>query len=596
MENDKKFKDLEKENKKEIKLSSFFKGKDETNLNNLENNNKHDKKEENIELNEKTKKEKKHAFGGFFKKHKDNLDNDLNNHEHDANNKKEENKEVYTDKNFDEFFKEEIQAKQDELEVKPRRKRSAISLAIYVAISFIVPVILFALLNAVIIEKKSYVDYAYENVNNDKSLLYIIEKEFDTKNNKENVKELSLSNNGYKLLYNKELGDSNINEEKVKKLLLGENIIINNTNLSLRIPANSKYKIKIEQDSNNLKEYLDFNETTDIKKFKNEDIFVFTDKELYEKLEKNNYFIETIKKVKDYDSNKKPIYEYIYFLINNPDFIKKPLSGYNTNKISSFIQLENEYKTYITKNNFNGKIYIDNKLKNIDFFFDIQNITKEKVISENKKEVINLVSSSHDDTFKGTIILVLVNFLTLLTSAIALIILLFREMKKDAFSIKKNYVKFIICVIVCVFLLFSTGILTDLLNNVITQNTNLDLTAESVNQASLVNMFSNPLNITFMVLTTVVLAPIVEELVFRKIIFNIINKDKIAIIVSGLTFGIIHVFHEPSFLSFIIHLVPYALSGIGMSIAYKYSGKNIWVSIIGHSISNFIAVMFILIK
>lgn len=576
MKEEKKFNDLEKNNKKGLKFSNFFKGKDKEIIN-LDKN--IDKKENVQELktsdtnSSKSKlNEKNHAFGGFFRKHKENLDNHLNNTEHKENTK-EDNKEVYTDKNFDEYFKEEIKAKDEENQVKPRRIRASITLATYILLSLILPLILLLILNASITENKKYYDYAYENVAKDKSLLYVINKE-------DELTYKGVTNYKYSedivIIHNNELAGLNVNEA-VKKLLSGDSYTYNNTNLLIRIPKiKNSFSIEILEDTQNLKKYINFDKNSDLNLFKEKDLFVFKEQELY------NHFLNkglNVYKINDF-----------YVLVKDPNFIKKLLSGYDLDKISTFIQTKDAYKKYLEENKFKGNIYIDNKLLNTKFFNNIQ--STYSIDTNNKK--IFLVETKVDDTYKETQIRVLINFLSLLFIAIIVVAILFKDIKKDALSIKSNYVKFIIGVVICVVLLFSTNLITDFLNKIITLTTNYDLNVESVNQSELVKMFSSPANITFMFLTTVILAPIVEELIFRKVIFNIINRDNISIIVSGLLFGLIHVVSEPSFISLLIHLIPYSLSGIGLSIAYKYSKRNIFVTILGHSISNFIAVVLIL--
>lgn len=109
-------------------------------------------------------------------------------------------------------------------------------------------------------------------------------------------------------------------------------------------------------------------------------------------------------------------------------------------------------------------------------------------------------------------------------------------------------------------------------------------------------------------LTTVFLAPITEELVFRqgiaegvyrvtKFLFGNVNQEKIkdaaviiAIIISGTLFGMIHVMNHGDYIAGI----PYVVSGLVYTTFYFLGGKNVSVTIGIHMLSNLVATLIIL--
>ena len=70
-------------------------------------------------------------------------------------------------------------------------------------------------------------------------------------------------------------------------------------------------------------------------------------------------------------------------------------------------------------------------------------------------------------------------------------------------------------------------------------STSLGIDATSANQAALEEIINvSPL---WMLITSVICAPVVEELLFRGAIKRIIKNKRVFVIVSGLSFGLVHV-------------------------------------------------------
>ena len=110
------------------------------------------------------------------------------------------------------------------------------------------------------------------------------------------------------------------------------------------------------------------------------------------------------------------------------------------------------------------------------------------------------------------------------------------------------------------------------------------------------NLISNafqvfPLYVTFV---TIIYTPFVEEIVFRKILKDLIPVKWLFIVLSGCIFGFFHIIGDFSnILEFIALFAP--ISSFGIVIAYAYrKTNNIFVSIFIHLIYNSFLFLFLL--
>lgn len=105
-----------------------------------------------------------------------------------------------------------------------------------------------------------------------------------------------------------------------------------------------------------------------------------------------------------------------------------------------------------------------------------------------------------------------------------------------------------------------------------------------------VNSFASSAPI-LMLLTSSITTPIVEEGIFRLGIGNAIKNKYLFIVVSGLVFGLLHIFPTDLSLPYaLITSIPYV--SIGMTLAYIYKKEdNIYHSILQHGINNFISMI-----
>ena len=137
-----------------------------------------------------------------------------------------------------------------------------------------------------------------------------------------------------------------------------------------------------------------------------------------------------------------------------------------------------------------------------------------------------------------------------------------------------------------------------------------NLTEEAGNEEAIVGILnSGTLNFVFMAISVVFLAPILEEIVFRKCFFNLFSRKFnviLTILFSSLLFGAIHVvspiinavsvaLEDPSKWSSVVtqvlYLFVYSAMGVGLGLAYQYSKRNLIPVIIIHMFNNFLSIL-----
>ncbi len=122
----------------------------------------------------------------------------------------------------------------------------------------------------------------------------------------------------------------------------------------------------------------------------------------------------------------------------------------------------------------------------------------------------------------------------------------------------------------------------------------LDTSTDASNQVLVESLVQT--NILLMGFQAVIIAPFVEEMLFRGVIFNSLRqKNKIlAHIISGFMFGLLHVYNYilAGNMSEWIQLIPYMF--IGFSLSYVYEKKQtIFAPILLHATKNLIAVLLL---
>jgi len=116
--------------------------------------------------------------------------------------------------------------------------------------------------------------------------------------------------------------------------------------------------------------------------------------------------------------------------------------------------------------------------------------------------------------------------------------------------------------------------------------------APNVNQEANIALLKEAPVLEFIL--AVILAPFVEELVFRRSLIKAINNKHIYAIITGLMFAFIHVTSSLSQGSImLLYLIPYAAVGIAFGYSY-YKTKNIYGTMIIHSFHNLLSLLALL--
>ena len=163
----------------------------------------------------------------------------------------------------------------------------------------------------------------------------------------------------------------------------------------------------------------------------------------------------------------------------------------------------------------------------------------------------------------------------------SLVFIFRKELVEDFKKLKSNVMKCVIAMIAFGAILYLSSYLISLIYN------NFGI-GESNNQELIVKMVKiNPIVVFFSV---VILAPVSEELIFRKSIYNVSNNKIIYYVCSTFVFGLIHMTSTSTenISNWFLMLIPYCLSGLVLSLAYERT-DNIYVSIIAHAINNLVA-------
>lgn len=184
-------------------------------------------------------------------------------------------------------------------------------------------------------------------------------------------------------------------------------------------------------------------------------------------------------------------------------------------------------------------------------------------------------------------IIYMIAFETLLMCLI--IFLFYPKLKEDWKDMKKNHMKYFSEY----FKFWLLGLIVMMISNLcIAMFSNNEIAS---NEQAIQSLFSvSPIYVFF---SAVIFAPIVEELVFRQGIRNIIKNDIIFILLSGFIFGGLHVISsDMTSLSELFYLVPYCAPGIVFAYILAKT-NNIFVPIGLHFMHNgiLISLQFLLL-
>lgn len=94
----------------------------------------------------------------------------------------------------------------------------------------------------------------------------------------------------------------------------------------------------------------------------------------------------------------------------------------------------------------------------------------------------------------------------------------------------------------------------------------------------------------YMLLNVSIYAPLTEELIFRKGFKDMLKTKWVFIIMSGLTFGAMHVVSSITTMSDLLFIIPYSCLGIAFAYNY-YKSDNIFSTIVMHAFHNTLAII-----
>lgn len=118
----------------------------------------------------------------------------------------------------------------------------------------------------------------------------------------------------------------------------------------------------------------------------------------------------------------------------------------------------------------------------------------------------------------------------------------------------------------------------------------LGVESESANQALL-----KTLPLLYLLPATIIWAPVVEEAIFRGVFRRFIKNDVLFIIISAISFGLLHTFSsEVGLYNIIVQSLSYAAMGGVMAYAYTKT-NNIFTSMMVHSIQNTFGMIMIIL-
>lgn len=187
------------------------------------------------------------------------------------------------------------------------------------------------------------------------------------------------------------------------------------------------------------------------------------------------------------------------------------------------------------------------------------------------------------------------NVLTFVIMAIVVGFLMRAVLIEDFKKIKENILKYVLNVLIFSLALIGVSIICETIIAQFVSN-------QSENQENVVAMIEyGPF--WGLAIMTVLLAPFVEELVFRKSIFILcrnINKQRLRIIVSyiisSLVFALIHMTSfEITTLDWILLTVNYLVMAVMLVATYHLNDENIYSSMAVHLINNLMALLMVVI-
>lgn len=221
------------------------------------------------------------------------------------------------------------------------------------------------------------------------------------------------------------------------------------------------------------------------------------------------------------------------------------------------------------------------------------------------------------ETTHEALMLAISNFLIYMTLAAMLIPFSIKIFKHDLLKFKDNLRKNLIIILVgCVVVILSTYAINIITNIVLIIGNYLgiigskyvDPNATSENQQLIISMMTSSISSALLtIIPTVIMAPILEEIIFRKALFGVTNKfPLLRVFIVSAIFASIHVTSGiltnslnvligadtfDAVLVEMIYFFTYFTGALVLSFAYHFSNYNIFVSIAIHFFNNLISTL-----
>ena len=186
----------------------------------------------------------------------------------------------------------------------------------------------------------------------------------------------------------------------------------------------------------------------------------------------------------------------------------------------------------------------------------------------------------------------LYNLIIYLTLGISLFLINKDTLKEDFKNIKDTHI-FARNAFIGIFIMYIATIVSGLIQQRI-------ISGVSQNESSINSMFKDNIAFCFMYPSTILLAPFVEEMIFRKSAFNVFKNKIVALIITTIVFGSMHITstypylleHYDAVKAFFYTLaygIPYFTMGLTFGLCYIFNEQNYYSSLILHMVNNFVA-------
>ncbi len=162
---------------------------------------------------------------------------------------------------------------------------------------------------------------------------------------------------------------------------------------------------------------------------------------------------------------------------------------------------------------------------------------------------------------------------------LAILVFIFKDnLKRDFITFKNAYKEYILFVLPRLGIIYIIYFICSIICVAVNKNM-------PVNQQQIEAM---PIWFTFPL--AALLAPIVEEILFRGCIRRFIKNDILFVIVSGLLFGLLHTISEGSIIGALFMAIPYSILGCGFAYIYAKT-NNIINNILCHACHNTVVML-----